>query len=240
MRIAFKEWAVIVDALGRGGQIVILRKGGLREGRDGFQVEHPEFLFFPTLFHQQREAVLPSAQIRFDEIAPHLPGANRLRVEFFARVIDFRRLDSLATAERLRGQHVCSEWSRARVNVDYHIVFDTNYYSVPYTLLHERVEARVSAGAVEIFRHSHRVASHPRLFGRGQDYVSLMTDLDGSRVLEVVPGRDEEAAGKLWKTLFPLLFRPGFLTRAYFAGRRRRYIGPARLFLAGGGPPGRP
>jgi hypothetical protein len=37
--------------------------------------------------------------------------------------------------------------------------------------------------------------------------------------------------GKLWKSLFPLLFRPGFLTRAYFAGRRKRYIGPARLFL---------
>ena len=97
---------MIVDALGRGEQIVILRKGGLHEGRGGFQVEHPEFLFFPTLFHQQREAVLPAAQARFDEIAPHLPGADRLRVEFFARVIDFRRLDSLATAERLRGQHV--------------------------------------------------------------------------------------------------------------------------------------
>lgn len=38
-------------------------------------------------------------------------------------------------------------------------------------------------------------------FGRGQDYVSLLTDLEGSRVLEVVPGRDAEAAGKLWKTL---------------------------------------
>jgi hypothetical protein len=37
--------------------------------------------------------------------------------------------------------------------------------------------------------------------------------------------------GKLWKTLFPLLFRPGFLTRAYLAGKRKRYIGPARLFL---------
>lgn len=37
--------------------------------------------------------------------------------------------------------------------------------------------------------------------------------------------------GKLWKTLIPLLFRPGFLTRAYLAGRRKRYIGPARLFL---------
>ena len=38
-------------------------------------------------------------------------------------------------------------------------------------------------------------------FGRGQDYVSLMTDLNGSRVLEIVPGRDEEAANKLWKSL---------------------------------------
>jgi hypothetical protein len=44
-------------------------------------------------------------------------------------------------------------------------------------------------------------------------------------------GRYLAFEGKLWKTLVPLLFRPGFLTRAYFAGRRRRYIGPARLFL---------
>ena len=32
MRLAFKEWAIIVDALGRGEQILILRKGGLQEG----------------------------------------------------------------------------------------------------------------------------------------------------------------------------------------------------------------
>ena len=33
-----------------------------------------------------------------------------------------------------------SEWSRARVNIDYHIAFDTNYYSVPYNLIQELVE----------------------------------------------------------------------------------------------------
>jgi Protein of unknown function (DUF3667) len=33
------------------------------------------------------------------------------------------------------------------------------------------------------------------------------------------------------RTLIGLLFRPGFLTTEYFAGRRRRYIRPARLFL---------
>ncbi len=38
--------------------------------------------------------------------------------------------------------------------------------------------------------------------------------------------------GRLWRTLATLAFRPGVLTREYFAGRRRRYVRPARLFLA--------
>ena len=49
MRTAFKEWAIVVDALGRGAQILILRKGGLREGSGGFRLEQRQFLLFPTL-----------------------------------------------------------------------------------------------------------------------------------------------------------------------------------------------
>ena len=37
--------------------------------------------------------------------------------------------------------------------------------------------------------------------------------------------------GRLWRTLYGLVFRPGFLTKEYFAGRRRRYVRPGRLFL---------
>lgn len=106
VRTAFKEWAIVVDALGRGEQILVLRKGGIAEGRGGFQVEHPRFLFFPTLYHQQRENVLPAAQVRYDEIAPHLPPPDVLRLEFCAEVVAWRRLDSLAAVERLRGQHI--------------------------------------------------------------------------------------------------------------------------------------
>ena len=106
MRTAFKEWAVVVDALGHGGQILILRKGGLAEGRGGFRVEHERFLFFPTLFHQQREQVVPAAQARYDEIAPTLPGPDTMRLECFAEVVGWRKLSSLADAERLRGQHI--------------------------------------------------------------------------------------------------------------------------------------
>ena len=38
-------------------------------------------------------------------------------------------------------------------------------------------------------------------FGKGQDYVSIMTDIQGKRVLEVVPERTKDAADSLWKTL---------------------------------------
>lgn len=44
-------------------------------------------------------------------------------------------------------------------------------------------------------------------------------------------GRYVALDGRLWRTLVPLLLRPGFLTSEYLDGRRRRYIGPARLFL---------
>ena len=44
-------------------------------------------------------------------------------------------------------------------------------------------------------------------------------------------GRYFSLDGRMWRTLAALLFRPGFLTREYFAGRRRRYVRPARLFL---------
>src|SRR5262245_4553049 len=105
MRIAFKEWAVVVDALGRGDQILVLRKGGISEGRGGFQIEHNRFLLFPTLFHQQRQSVQPSAQARYDELAPNL-SLDRVRLEFFAEVVDWKLIESFEAAQRLRGQHI--------------------------------------------------------------------------------------------------------------------------------------
>jgi hypothetical protein len=105
MRTAFKEWAIVVDALGRGEQILILRKGGISEGRGGFQIEHPLFLLFPTLFHQQRESVTTEAQARYDQIAPRFPAPEIVRLEFLAEVAAWRQLDSLSAAEALRGQH---------------------------------------------------------------------------------------------------------------------------------------
>ncbi len=54
---------------------------------------------------------------------------------------------------------------------------------------------------------------------------------DAREFLREAAGRYVALDGRLWRTLFGLLCRPGFLTREYFAGRRRRYVRPGRLFL---------
>jgi transposase len=60
-----------------------------------------------------------------------------------------------------------NQWSHARVNIDYYIAFDHNFYSVPYRLIGEPVEVRSTPITVEIFHKGKRVASHPR--GRGRE-----------------------------------------------------------------------
>ena len=49
--IGFKEWQVVCDALATGRQSILLRKGGIHEGRDGFSFAHDAFFLFPTRFH---------------------------------------------------------------------------------------------------------------------------------------------------------------------------------------------
>ena len=49
---------------------------------------------------------MASAQTRFDLLAPTFPPPDTLRLSFFAKVADWRRLDSLDAALQLRGQHI--------------------------------------------------------------------------------------------------------------------------------------
>ena len=51
--IGFKEWQVVCDALASGRQSILLRKGGIHEGRQGFSFAHESFFLFPTRFHAQ-------------------------------------------------------------------------------------------------------------------------------------------------------------------------------------------
>lgn len=47
---ALKEWSTVVSALGRGEQVILIRKGGIADPK--FGVEAGEFYLYPTYFHQ--------------------------------------------------------------------------------------------------------------------------------------------------------------------------------------------
>jgi transposase len=79
----------------------------------------------------------------------------------------FESLDKPALLPLPAERFDLSEWSKARVNVDYHIAYDDNYYSVPYNLVQEMVEVRSMPTTVEIFHKGKRVASHLRSRGNG-------------------------------------------------------------------------
>ena len=64
----------------------------------------------------------------------------------------------------------------------------------------------------------------------GQE-TSLALPTAGAFLREAA-GRYVTLDGRMWRSLRLLMFRPGFLTREYLAGRRRRYVRPARLFVA--------
>ncbi len=73
--VAFKEWQLVAEALVTGEQSVILRKGGISEGKAGFQWLHDRFFLFPSLFHEQAAQVKTRAD-GLERVVPSVDGAD--------------------------------------------------------------------------------------------------------------------------------------------------------------------
>lgn len=82
-----------------------------------------------------------------------LPGSRR---ELFAA------LDRPAMRALPGRAYEYAEWKKVRVNIDYHVAIDRHYYSVPYQLVKQQLEARVTSNTVELLHKGRRVASHRR------------------------------------------------------------------------------
>lgn len=80
----------------------------------------------------------------------------------------FEALDKSALPPLPPGPYVFTDWQRPKVNVDYHVQIDGNDDSVPYVLVGERLDARITETTVELLFKGQRVASHIRVRGRGQ------------------------------------------------------------------------
>jgi hypothetical protein len=78
--IGFKEWQVVCDALASGRQSILLRKGGIHEGRQGFSFAHDSFFLFPTRFHTQPDQVR-EGQVK---ILPEWQAGDPIRITHHA------------------------------------------------------------------------------------------------------------------------------------------------------------
>ena len=106
--IAFKEWAIVVDALAQGEQIVILRKGGISEKRGEFHADHDAFWLFPTQFHEAEQSVIASKRPSLRELAANAPR-EAVDIQYYAVADPVVQITDAATLRRLQGRHIWSE-----------------------------------------------------------------------------------------------------------------------------------
>jgi transposase len=104
---------------------------------------------------------LAALNARIAELLADL-NARPMRLYRASRRELFERLDQPALRPLPSEPFIYGEWQVARVNIDYHVEIHRHYYSVPYALIHEVMDARVSAATVELFHRGQRVAAHLR------------------------------------------------------------------------------
>lgn len=106
---ALKEWAVAIEALGQGRLALIIRKGGIREDNNRFEVKFPEFLLFPSFEHQQSELLRPDhAEALADAISKE-PEGDGLTFTHFAKVHSAFPVTELPQLEALQPYHIWTQ-----------------------------------------------------------------------------------------------------------------------------------
>ena len=115
--LALKEWAVAVKSLGRGEQVIILRKGGIhREDRD-FRLVHPQFLLYPTYEHQRAELIKPETHAALEETLTESDGAGLVHFRYFCHVTDKFELRDEEALDSISASHIWSEeYARKRLH----------------------------------------------------------------------------------------------------------------------------
>jgi transposase len=88
-----------------------------------------------------------------------LPGTRR---------IAFEQIDQPALQPLPATPYVFATWKKVRVHIDYHVEVDGHYYSVPYALVKQPLDARLTDNTLECFHKGQRVASHVRSHRKGR------------------------------------------------------------------------
>ncbi|MBZ9716000.1 DUF1802 family protein [Deinococcus multiflagellatus] len=96
-RPALKEWDTQTQLLTQGRLSLLIRKGGVMETHDGFEVEHRSFLLYPTFLHQNAAEL----QAQYQPLLRDDPQPGTIHLPALAEVVAVHKIESLDTALRL-------------------------------------------------------------------------------------------------------------------------------------------
>ncbi|MCH7713259.1 MAG: DUF1802 family protein [Chloroflexi bacterium] len=116
-QIALKEWAVTVDALAQGQQILLIRKGGIHEEGKDFRVIHPEFLLYPTYEHQREDLLKGENQEQFRKLMAQTHNQEEIRFSHWAKVEELVEISQQEPVDALSPHHIWTkEYAQSRLH----------------------------------------------------------------------------------------------------------------------------
>jgi transposase len=77
----------------------------------------------------------------------------------------FETIDRPAMKALPASRYEIADWKNARVNIDYHVMYDDRPYSVPHVMVGAQVQVRATVSMVEILHKGRRIVAHRRCWG---------------------------------------------------------------------------
>ena len=161
----------------------------------------------------------------------------------------FAELDRPALAPLPAIHYQYADWLPVRLGFNYHVQLEDHFYSAPYQLKSEKLEARLTTFTVELFHKGKRVASHRRSYKRGYTTVAEHMPKAHREYAEWTPERlvnwaaqTGEATAKLVETILAGKVHPqqgfvsgmGIISLAKKYGKERVEAGARRALAIGG------
>ena len=106
---ALKEWATVLEAMGRGEQALLVRKGGLIEPGTGFELISNAFVFYPTFEHQAVNYLREPYRAYFEQAASQRAPEGQIRIELFGLAAASWQVRDPAVLDRLRDDHIYND-----------------------------------------------------------------------------------------------------------------------------------
>ena len=115
-QMALKEWAITCEAIGRGEQILLLRKGGIHEDGKDFRVIHREFLLYPTYEHQKAELLREEHQPTLAAMLERTRDDKQITFTHFARAEEVVEVEDQGLVDELAPHYIwTTDYAQSRL-----------------------------------------------------------------------------------------------------------------------------